>query len=233
VSSGKGFVRVFDLSNRDTIGSAQFTCVNYTHGINMFRHPSDTQLVFHIWMQLGAGSSGVCCFATVETAPEDAEKKVQGGFEGAPCVLKIFPHMDYRKRPIDAKALAQEELQNWHNVYHKENWTFCKVHCTNTFTVLVRPYLHVPDKDKQETLLGDAAAAQESAIWHGLERFAKPGWKHDDLHWRHVGILPEEGQERVFLFDLGQVSPLEESDKQEWITSGYKKLYYEWQKQNE
>jgi hypothetical protein len=76
--------------------------------------------------------------------------------------------------------------------------------------------------------LGNRGSPRQSAVWNGLERFAASGYKHNDLNWRHVGILPAHGEERVFLFDLGEVSELATTETDAWIGSSYEKLYNEW-----
>jgi hypothetical protein len=40
--------------------------------------------------------------------------------------------------------------------------------------------------------------------------------------------LPAHGEERVFLFDLGEVSELATTETDAWIGRSYEKLYNEW-----
>jgi Family of unknown function (DUF5898) len=221
--AGVGYVRTFSFQAEQRAGTVKFTNAEYPCGINMFRRPNHTHSLFDVWMQLGSGSRGVCCFATARRKEEN-----KGGIEGCPCVLKVFYRVDENQQEVNNVALAEKERTNWCKVYKAETWDFCKVYQTQSLTVLVRPYFNTPDKAKQESLLGNRESPRQSAVWNGLERFAASGCKHNDLSWRHVGILPEDGEERVFLFDLGEVSELATTETDAWIGSSYEKLYKEW-----
>jgi Family of unknown function (DUF5898) len=220
---GVGHVRTFSCKAKNGAGTVQFTYVEYACGINMFRRPNATHSLFDVWMLLGSGSRGVCCFATARTSAKNRK-----GIEGAPCVLKVFYRVGENQQEVNHVALAEKELTNWRKVYKAEKWGFCKVYQTQSLTVLVRPYFIMPDKAKQESLLGNRWSPCQSAVWNGLKRFAASGCKHNDLSWRHVGILPAHGEERVFLFDLGEVSELATTETDAWIGRSYEKLYNEW-----
>jgi hypothetical protein len=125
--TGVGHVRLFRFQAKRRAGTVQFTYVKYDYGINMFRRPNTSHSNFHVWMQLGSGSRGVCCFATATTLAEKKKKKKKG-YEGAPCVLKVFYRVDENQQEVNHVALAEKERTNWCKVYKAEKWDFCKVY---------------------------------------------------------------------------------------------------------
>jgi hypothetical protein len=85
----------------------------------------------------------------------------------------------------------------------------------------------MPSKDERLVLLGfDPIEPKQSLLWKGLSRFAKTGWKHDDLKWRHVGVRrnAKSGPLDVFLIDFGSVSVLSQDNVLTWVRQSYNDL---------
>jgi hypothetical protein len=53
---------------------------------------------------------------------------------------------------------------------------------------------------------------QQKAVVSAVKQMAEQGLYHNDLHWRHVGLLsPIKGKSKVVLYDLAQVTETESS----------------------
>jgi hypothetical protein len=203
--------------------------VKLPRGIHFNNHPNCSHRKFYAWSQLGIGSTGTCCLATVSS--------------GAACVLKFFHHKLH-----NLQEEAEAERDNWKHIYEEEKWTFIKVYKVNGTVMMVMPYLRPPEdkKERDELLAGD----KESLLWKALKAFADKGKKHDDLKWRHVGIAVKGStgtasgkspgnkkrkkgngedageivRKQVFLLDLGSVSPLEVKDANAWVANSFKAM---------
>jgi hypothetical protein len=58
--------------------------------------------------------------------------------------------------------------------------------CDET-SMLVMPYLRAPkDEAERDRFMEDG---ENSLLWKALKAFADKGRQHDDLEWRHVGII--------------------------------------------
>ncbi len=68
----------------------------------------------------------------------------------------------------------------------------------------------------------DVLKAAERAAY----QMAEAGYKHNDLHWRHVGLYKEKGLLKVVFFDLADVKESDSNDfkqvAQEMIDELYK-----------
>jgi hypothetical protein len=78
---------------------------------------------------------------------------------------------------------------------------------------------------------------EESLLWKALDRMAKKGYAHSDLKWHHVGWLrmrmcgkkrnvegEKKPERRAFLFDLGAVRVLEQSEREKWVAESFHEL---------
>ena len=118
-------------------------------------------------------------------------------FNGAACVLK-FPRAS-SDGTVSADALRREAAI-WRTA-----WGVAGVRIQTLVgkDTLVLPYVR--------TCSGNTAAAQTDevrlAAREAARRMAERGWRHDDLHWRHVGLYRDGGGRLCALFiDLGLVS---------------------------
>jgi hypothetical protein len=214
----QGPVRVINTRNvknkkQNGDSSCSMEVVKLPRGIHFNSHPS-THQKFYAWSQLGVGSTGTCCLATVSS--------------GAACVLKFFHHKLH-----NLQEEAEAERDNWKHIYEEEKWTFIKVYKVNGTVMMVMPYLRPPEdkKERDELLAGD----EKSLLWEALKAFADKGKRHADLKWRHVGITIKENKKRkrmnagetrkqVFLLDLGSVSHLEAKDANAWVANSFKAM---------
>jgi hypothetical protein len=219
----KGPVRVIKVgTTKEGMENGDSSCslneVRLCGGIPFNHHPPPNSLVFYAWSQLGIGSTGTCCLATVAS--------------GAVCILKFF-----HPRLGDSAVRASKEKSKWNHIYEEENWTFIDVYDVNGTSMLVMPYLRAPeDKAARDLLL---SGEKESPLWKVLKAFADKGMKHDDLKWRHVrigrkgntGRNSKAGKgdiastvEQVFLLDLGSVSDLEPIDALKWVKKSFEEM---------
>ena len=106
---------------------------------------------------------------------------------GKVCVLKFSEN----------KSLLEEEARLWKDIWGCDTVkvvTLLKQH------VLVMPWV----KPCSEKMLEKDEV--KTAISEAVEKFAKSGYKHDDLYRRHVGLYKEESQVKAVLFDLARTS---------------------------
>ena len=164
----------------------------------------------HVIHHLGIGGSGNVCLA-VSDKGESA------------CAVKFY-HETFRQ-----KELAQEELENWRHVYGNDNdiGNPYIIHTANG-ECLVMPYLHpIPPESRAKMLNG--------TIQEVLRLFAKSGFFHRDIKWRHFRIkIMEKGKRdppllfcgkpgdklsgKVYLVDLGEGSLVKsKKSTEEWI----------------
>jgi hypothetical protein len=79
------------------------------------------------------------------------------------------------------RQLANEELENWDEVYRNEDLSACRVGTLpNDGSYLCMPYLK-PISIHQRL-------EQKEHVKKALERFAKSGYKHNDIRWSHFGF---------------------------------------------
>jgi hypothetical protein len=225
----EGPVRVINTSNiKNEVKNGPSSCtlqvLQLPGGILFNQHPTGNECKFYAWSQLGVGSTGTCCLATVAS--------------GAACVLKFFHHK-LDEEEDDREKRAKEERKNWDHIYKEEQWTFINYYEVNGTFVLVMPYLRAPkDKAERDMLLKDVPGFKNtSLLWKALKTFAARGKKHDDLKWSHVGIGLKASRKRtrsnekiagtvqqVFLLDLGRVSDLAPDEASKWVAASFEKM---------
>ena len=168
-------------------------------GLNLdkFLCPLRTKTIYVIH-HLGMGNSRNCCLGVSRTG-------------NSSCVVKFY-HQPKNDMTVQ---VAKGEYQNWKTIYGKSNYgppmskrfKIAEGHC------LVMPYLKpVPNSDRH-TLL-------ESKIEKTLKKFAKSGYKHEDVKWRHFGYWGKE----IFLLDLERVAKIETNEIDSWVTETLEKL---------
>lgn len=150
--------------------------VNLEYGIQFDDTPLKEDNNFYVIHQLGYGDSGACCLACTE--------------HSAPCVLKFFRRSEkFSKGNVDeVKAEADAEATNWNTIYGSDySFDFVKVLQIWQRSILVMPFLRVPrDKDEREALV---KGKKKSLLYEALLHFSRKGYIHNDLWWRHIGVI--------------------------------------------
>jgi len=157
----------------------------------------------HVIRHLGIGDSGNCCLGVSDKG-------------GSSCAVKFYHFAESEK----TKVLAEEEYQNWENIYggkEREKYSppmayrlkLAEGYC------LVMPYLTpIPESDRRKLL--EKSNNEESMIEETLRNFAKSGYKHEDIKWRHFGYWGKK-RKKIYLFDLGKVAKVKKSDIDSWV----------------
>ena len=150
--------------------------VNLEYGIQFDDTPLKEDNNFYVIHQLGYGDSGACCLACTE--------------HSAPCVLKFFRRSEkFSKGNVDeVKAEADAEATNWNTIYGSDySFDFVKVLQIWQRSILVMPFLRVPrDKDERAALV---KGKKKSLLYEALLHFSRKGYIHNDLWWRHIGVI--------------------------------------------
>lgn len=170
----------------------------------------------HVIHHLGMGDFGSVCLAVSSTG-------------GSCCAIKFFHDRGEREE------YATAELANWGKIYG------CDELLPKPYTLraaegscLVMPYLHpiTTPQQRQEFL-------KDGTIRDLLRRFAKSGYIHTDIKWRHFRLLKipstssrwcgtTHRQEKIYLIDLGmQTLAKHDNDEKkitEWIDGSIKDL---------
>lgn len=124
--------------------------------------------------------------------------------EGKVCVLKFSE---------DGEMLKQEK-----DVWDAA-WPECKVivkQLNPPYFALIMPWVKpCTKKEFQDPSL-------QNAISGAVEKLGNAGYKHDDLHFRHIGFYEQDNQTRALLFDFARVSITKTS--QEAITDMMSRL---------
>jgi hypothetical protein len=90
----------------------------------------------------------------------------------------------------------------WNKIWNKP----ARVETWANQNALVMPFvLPCPDNKRRNE---DIRKAVEDAA----EQMAKAGYKHNDLHWRHVGLYQEKGLVKALFFDLADVKKCDPND---------------------
>jgi hypothetical protein len=118
------------------------------------------------------------------------------------------------------RQLANEELENWDEVYRNEDLSACRVGTLpNDGSYLCMPYLK-PISIHQRL-------EQKEHVKKALERFAKSGYKHNDIRWRHFGWWNDV----LYMCDLGDIEKMQcKKDGvegewiEEWVDTSMRKL---------
>lgn len=127
---------------------------------------------------------------------------------GKVCVFKFYGKNE---------KLAMKEKEMW-----KEIWNIdVKIVDFMEQSVLVMPWLKPCTEDEVIREKEVKAVVKEA-----VEQFAMLGYKHDDLHLRHVGLYREEENLKALLFDLARTSKIDElSDSTSAVTDMLKDLH--------
>ena len=161
-------VRVLDTQN--TTFNYQQVCLK--DGIRFYDMPSKKNKKFYVIHQLGYGECGACCLACTEYSE--------------PCVLKFFRH-NIKLSQAEAKKAVEAEAEKWQEIYCVDyGFNFVEVLQINERNILVMPFLRLPDKNKREELV---ISEKNSLLYKALVHFSKKGYIHEDLWWRHVGVI--------------------------------------------
>lgn len=160
----------------------------------------ETIYVIH---HIGMGGSAHCCLGTSK----------QGT---SVCAIKF-----YNKEMVE--DFINAEFDNWSAIYGEHDYgpPMCRlVRSASRHPCLVMPYLRPIPQEKRQNLLDDGT------IRNVLETFAKRGYIHNDMKWRHFGYWNDQ----IYLLDLGVVKKLDlsslEKDNEidEWATTSIKTL---------
>jgi hypothetical protein len=152
---------------------------------------------------LGMGASGNCCLAVTRNG-------------GSCCAIKFYHH-----NLQEQDQLAGRELDNWNSVYGKvNNFPKCKVWRVAGGPCLIMPYLHPIPAVERQTRLTDGS------IKKALQMFAKSGFVHEDVKWRHLGKWNMgTPNEIIVLLDLGLIRKVrDELEGESWCTESFEKL---------
>ena len=162
-------VRVLDTQN--TTFNYQQVCLK--DGIRFYDMPSKKNKKFYVIHQLGYGECGACCLACTEYSE--------------PCVLKFFRH-NKKLSQAEAMEAAEAEAEKWQEIYCVDyGFNFVEVlQIIDERNILVMPFLRLPDKNKREELV---ISEKNSLLYKALVHFSKKGYIHEDLWWRHVGVI--------------------------------------------
>jgi hypothetical protein len=198
--------RVLDLLNC-ILSAAE---VIFPDGIFLDECPSLNEKLFYIVQPLGQGGNGVCCLAANPI--------------GHVCVVKFLHAAKGPNAVQNLKTLAKQEEKNWKDVYEtwysKPDCQFVESHTLGHRVFLFLPFFRVPVDlaDRKKLISGQGT----SLLKKGLEFFASKKKIHNDLKWRHIGVLPE-GSDMVVLLDLGEgvEDCVDESKLSKWVTDSY------------
>jgi hypothetical protein len=131
----------------------------------------------HLIFPLGGGQKGSCCLART--------------VRGKTCAIKFFHTESWDETQGTPTQVAKIEAQNWWKINHQKA-IVKNVPGHTERPCLIMPFLQpIPKVERKECLqnLGPA-----------LERFARSGFIHVDLKWRHIGRF----QGNIMFCDLGQ-----------------------------
>jgi len=178
-----------------------FATVTLEEGVKLDKY-NDKLGHIHIIQHLGSGGNGSCCLGVSK-----------GG--RSCCVIKFF----HKRKSSTKDEVANEELKNWENVYGKL-LPKCRVLNVTNGPCLVMPYLHpIPQQGRQELL-------NDGSIEGALSDFAKSGYIHTDIKWRHLGRwVSKQGKDIYCFIDLGDVVQAKSSGEiSSWQEKSMKRL---------
>lgn len=131
---------------------------------------------------------------------------------GVGCCIKFPMRTQSGKDEVSEReqlAQTEDEAENWHKA--------CGVDSARAVALSGRPALIMQYLRPLELRDGKPTGENQAAVSSAIESFASKGLRHDDLAFRHLGVLspPRKGQRQgvepepepeVILFDLGRVS---------------------------
>ena len=124
------------------------------------------------------------------------------------CVLKI-PY----KVGDSADNMAKVEVERWNRLYSdvwpRQDPAFVvslKILEGTTVSCAALPYVGPVDKNMR------SKPEFQAALDKAIENTALKGLLHQDLHWRHVGLVFRDGVMRVILFDLSRMEEFDAND---------------------
>jgi len=125
------------------------------------------------------------------------------------------------KQGRETVDLANKEYKNWKNIYGNPGYgpPMCRQLKLLEGRCLVMPYLKPIPESRRVDLLKKRRGEGES-IKETLRNFAKSGYKHEDVKWRHFGLW----KDKIFLLDLGKVAKVEKNDIDSWVDETLEKL---------
>jgi Family of unknown function (DUF5898) len=178
--------------------SFQKICLTKNVDLNSFVDFAETNEIY-LFHHLGSGESGACCLAMTKNGEQC-------------CVVKFFL---MQARKTTGRKLAAQELENSNKVYGSSLPQCCVGYLINEDGYICMPYLKPVQKCKRLTRI------QDGSVKKALTLFAKSGFKHEEIDWRHVGQFGKE----LYLLDLGDITKFgADDDKEKWIDSSIEKL---------
>jgi hypothetical protein len=170
--------------------------VDLTSCVN-FAETKEIYLIHH----LGNGESGDCCLAVTNKGDQC-------------CAVKFFlKHEGESTR----RELAAKELDNWNKVYGADDLLpRCYLgYLPNHDGYICMPYLKPIPKAEWSSRIADGRVKE------ALRCFAKSGFKHEEVYWRHFGWW----KDRLYLLDLGGATKFSpDDDRDEWVETSLKNL---------
>lgn len=150
------------------------------------------------------------------------------------------------------KEAAEAEAEKWHEIYCGDyGFNFVEVLPIEQCSILVMPFLRLPDTNKRGELVN---GEKNSLLYKALLHFSRKGYIHNDLWWRHVGIIsvqksqPTNGgyncrsrvtrstsrkrtldaieREDVVVFcDLGEIEKCDDAvEREKWVNEQFQRL---------
>jgi len=148
--------------------------------LDKFLPREENPLVVYVIHPLGNGDFGDCCLGV--------------GNNGASCcAIKFFHHLS----SYSSTKQAEDERMNWNKVYGDiEEIPKCFTwKIAGQEACLVMPYLQPVPANERLSLLDDGTIRQT------LKQFAKSGFTHSDVKWRHFGWFGKQ----LFMSDLSSI----------------------------
>ena len=151
-----------------------------------------------LFKHLGMGANGDCCLATTQTKKKSF------------CAVKFFAD---RKSALDC---AKEECSFWTLIYDElPKARVVKLPPTDDVTgnkdvCLCMPYLIPIDAKERSEALGNGS------IKKCLQDFARKGYHHMEVLWRHLGVFGSRSERKVYLCDLGNLKKRGARSDKEW-----------------
>jgi hypothetical protein len=170
----------------------------FTQGVQPGKYLLDKCKLIYLVTSIGRGQHGDCCLGLSEDGTSC-------------CAVKFFLKL---KDDVPILQLATQELENWKKVYgNDKDLPACRVgKLPNGGCYLCMPYL--------KPILISKRLEETENVEEALRRFAKSGYKHNDIRWRHFGGW----NDKLFMCDLGDIEKLETEDADAWIAESLRCL---------
>jgi Family of unknown function (DUF5898) len=202
-------VRVVKYPSSSSVNQgAYFTKVKKSDlpDMKMTSLPGDSMLEFCLFQPLGSGSHGSVCKAM--------------SVDGSVCAVKMFYSVVDRRHLTfnQLRSKADHEAACW-NVVYKGYFPpgFCRV-------------LELPELEEVHMLMPfvDSIKSEDHGVLlngteleGALKLFSSRNYRHNDVHWRHVGRALTHRGLAIVLVDLGDVDKLEHgwgpTEQEEWV----------------